>query len=61
MVDIDHCWTLSRVPNTFELPEFQLRNDKEFISIGRKVDDNDRGKKICTGANVSRDHLMLKR
>ena len=55
----DRWWTLHRVPNMLEVSEFSLSIDKEAVSLGRKQGGaND---KVCTGPNVSRNHLQLVR
>eukprot|EP00092_Neocalanus_flemingeri_P002450 GFUD01002620.1.p1 GENE.GFUD01002620.1~~GFUD01002620.1.p1 ORF type:complete len:733 (-),score=176.61 GFUD01002620.1:283-2481(-) len=57
-MDPDQCWTLSRVPNILEGPEYLLQHDKEFVTFGRRQGTND---KICNGPNVSRNHLKFVR
>ena len=47
------------MPNILEVSEFSLSIDMEVVSLGRKQGGtND---KICTGPNVSRNHLKLVR
>ena len=47
------------MPNMMEVAEFSLMNEQESVSLGRKQGvGND---KICSGPNVSRNHLKLVR
>ena len=52
----DDCWILERIPGSVEDPAYILDSEKEAVTFGRRIGDNDI---ICSGQNVSRRHLKF--